>query len=98
VRTRLTRWCQVGSGQINKLSALHLATRLLTNKELAGFPHALLAAPYGLFWQSHSHKEWWFKEKLPTLSTQDMADYVTALSTLAAMVVFQSLERFLNKN
>jgi hypothetical protein len=61
----------------NKLFALRLATRLLTTKELAGFSHALLVTPCGSR-PDHSDQEWRFKEKLPTLTTQDMADYVTA--------------------
>jgi hypothetical protein len=74
--------------------ALRLATRLLTTKELAGFPHALLVAPYGR-WQDQedpTHQEWWFQKKLPTLTVQDMAEYETALSALADMVVFNMVD------
>lgn len=71
--------------------ALRLATRLLTTKELAGFPHALLVAPYG-HWQGPSHEDWWFQERLPALTTQDMVEYETALSALADMVIFQMVD------
>jgi hypothetical protein len=89
---RKTNFRNLSDDEYNALKpALRLATRLLTTKELAGFPHALLVAPYG-FYQGESHQEWWFKENLPTLSTQDMADYETALSALADMVVFQMVD------
>jgi hypothetical protein len=71
--------------------AFRLTTRLLTTKELAGFPHAILVATYG-HWQGPTHEEWYFDEKLPTLSTQDMADYEAALSSLADMVSFKMID------
>jgi hypothetical protein len=71
---------------------LRLATRLLTTKELAGFPHALLVAPYGHWRYPNNDEEWWFQEKLTTLTAQDMVDYETTLSSLADMVVFQMVD------
>lgn len=72
-------------------TTLRLATRLLTTKEIAGFPHAILVARYGHWRGPGYHEEWWFQEKLPKLTDQDMAEYEAALSTFADMVTFTAV-------
>jgi hypothetical protein len=70
--------------------SLQFASLLLTTPELAGFPHAILVAPYKHV--PHPDDEaldvWAFQEKGAKLSTRDMAMCNLALTTLADMVVF----------
>lgn len=70
--------------------SLQFASLLLTTRELAGFPHAILVAPYKHIPHPDDEKldEWAFQEKGSRLSTRDMAMYNLALNTLADMVVF----------
>ena len=70
--------------------SLRLATLLLTTPELAGFPHAILVAPYKHVPHPDNEDldEWAFQEKESGLSTRDMAMYNLALTTLVDMVVF----------
>lgn len=70
--------------------SLQFASLLLTTPELAGFPHAILVAPYKHVPHPDNEEldEWAFQEKASKLSTRDMAMYNLALSTLADMVVF----------
>jgi hypothetical protein len=86
---RRTNFQNISDDEYSALApALRLATRLLTTKEIAVFPHALLVAPYGYWKCPNGREEWWF-EGLPTLTQQDMAEYETALSFFADMVVFK---------
>jgi len=70
--------------------SLQFASLLLTTPELAGFPHAILVAPYKHVPHpdDESLDEWSFQEKGSKLSARDMAMYNLALTTLADMVVF----------
>jgi len=70
--------------------SLQFASLLLTTRELAGFPHAILVAPYKHVPHpdDESLDEWAFQEKGSKLSNRDMAMYNLALTTLADMVVF----------
>jgi len=76
---------------------LRLATRLLTTKEIAGFPHAILLAPFGYRKgqstpdQLEIYDEKWFQRKWPKLTEQDIAKYETTLSTFANMVSFRAV-------
>jgi len=79
--------------------ALQFASLLLTTPELAGFPHAILVAPYKHV--PHPDDEaldqWAFQEKGSKLSTRDMAMYNLALNTLADMVVFVASSKTADK-
>jgi len=70
--------------------SLQFASLLLTTPELAGFPHAILVAPYKHVPHPDDEEldEWAFQEKASKLSTRDMAMYNLALTQLAEMVVF----------
>lgn len=70
--------------------SLQFASLLLTTPELAGFPHAILVAPYKHVPHPDDEEldEWAFQENGSKLSTRDMAMYNLALTTLADMVVF----------
>jgi hypothetical protein len=70
--------------------SLQFTSLFLTTPEVAGFPHAILVAPYRHVPHpdNESLKEWAFQEKGSKLSTRDMATYNLALTTLADMVVF----------
>lgn len=70
--------------------SLQFASLFLTTPELAGFPHAILVAPYKHVPHPDDEAldEWAFQEKGSKLSTRDMAMYNLALTTLADMVVF----------
>jgi hypothetical protein len=79
--------------------SLQFASLLLTTPELAGFPHAILVAPYKHVPhpEDEALDEWAFQEKGSKLSTRDMAIYNLALTTLADMVVFVAQSRTSNK-
>jgi hypothetical protein len=70
--------------------SLQIASLFLTTPELAGFPHAILVAPYKHVPHSENEEldEWAFQEKGSKLTTRDMAMYNLALTMLADMVVF----------
>ena len=70
--------------------SLQFASLFLTTPELAGFPHAILVAPYKHVPHPKNEEldEWAFQEKGSKLSTRDMAMYKLALTMLADMVVF----------
>lgn len=77
----------VNQDEYNALSpTLRLATRLITTREIAGFPHAILVAPLGFT----NGKQFFFRKR-PALTQQDMVIYNEALETLADMVKFQAV-------
>jgi hypothetical protein len=70
--------------------SLQFASLFLTTPELAGFPHAVLVAPYKHVPHPENEEldEWAFQEKGSQLTKRDLAMYNLALTTLADMVVF----------
>ena len=72
------------------IPSLQFASLLLTTPEVAGFPHAILVAPYKHVPHPDNEEvdEWAFQEKGTKLTTRDMAMYNLALTTFADMEVF----------
>lgn len=90
-------------------NTLRLVTRFLTTRELAGFPHAILVAPYKHVKHPEDEKldEWSFQSKRSRLmaedpgkepkdlklTARDMAEYNLCLSQLADMIYFVADEK-----